>query len=356
MLLAVLSCGLLLAAVWRQRRATGHPLGDVLLLGWAKAYARLWHGCRVNRAAGLPPSGPAILVANHTCSADPAFIAAGCERALGFLVAQKYFRIPVAHAILRYLGCVPVRRDGRDWVALRRALGRLREGRVICIYPEGGLTGAVRGRTGRGKAGVTWLALRSGVPLIPLRIDGGPRTHHLLRAWLRPSRGVRVTYGTPIDLPALAGRRLDRRTLEAAHAAVMRRLTSLSWNAREAVAMTTAAQEKLTQKHCVPCEGGVQPLTPERVRELLGRVSGWRLTAGDKAVRREWRVKDFATALDFFQRIGRIAEAEDHHPDLHLTGYRNVAVELSTHAVDGLTENDFILAAKIDELPVELKG
>jgi 4a-hydroxytetrahydrobiopterin dehydratase len=60
-------------------------------------------------------------------------------------------------------------------------------------------------------------------------------------------------------------------------------------------------------------------------------------------------------ALDFFNRIGAIAEAEDHHPDLHVVGYRNVTIELWTHAVNGLTENDFILAAKIDQLPVELK-
>jgi 4a-hydroxytetrahydrobiopterin dehydratase len=119
--------------------------------------------------------------------------------------------------------------------------------------------------------------------------------------------------------------------------------------------MTPATQEKLTQKHCVSCEGGIPPLAPERIQTLLGEVPGWRLTAGDKAIRREWRVKDFATALDFFQRVGQVAEAEDHHPDLHLTGYRNVAIEIATHAVGGLTENDFILAAKIDELPVELK-
>jgi 4a-hydroxytetrahydrobiopterin dehydratase len=118
--------------------------------------------------------------------------------------------------------------------------------------------------------------------------------------------------------------------------------------------MTTTACE-LTRKHCVPCEGGVPPLAPEQVRDDLPAVPQWRLTPDGKRLRREWRVKDFATALDFFIRIGRIAEAEDHHPDLHLTGYRQVAVEVSTHAVGGLTENDFILAAKIDTLPVELK-
>jgi 4a-hydroxytetrahydrobiopterin dehydratase len=84
-------------------------------------------------------------------------------------------------------------------------------------------------------------------------------------------------------------------------------------------------------------------------------VPQWRLSDDGKRIRRDWRVKDFATALDFFRRVGEVAESEDHHPDLHLTGYRNVVLELSTHAVGGLTENDFILAAKIDQLPVELK-
>jgi 4a-hydroxytetrahydrobiopterin dehydratase len=118
--------------------------------------------------------------------------------------------------------------------------------------------------------------------------------------------------------------------------------------------MTTTASQ-LTGKHCQSCEGGVPRLTPELVQALGHEVPAWKLTADGKALRREWRVKDFATALDFFQRVGQIAEREDHHPDLHLTGYRNIAIELSTHALGGLSENDFILAAKIDELPVELK-
>ena len=116
-----------------------------------------------------------------------------------------------------------------------------------------------------------------------------------------------------------------------------------------------ATATDLTRKRCRPCEGGVPPLTPDQVREHLPAVPDWKLTADGKRLRREWRVQDFATALDFFHRVGRIAEDEDHHPDLHLTGYRNVAIELSTHAVGGLSENDFILAAKIDTLPVELK-
>jgi 4a-hydroxytetrahydrobiopterin dehydratase len=118
--------------------------------------------------------------------------------------------------------------------------------------------------------------------------------------------------------------------------------------------MTTSSSD-LSRKRCVPCEGGIPPLPADQVRTLLADVPDWKLTEDGKRIRREWRVKDFATALDFFRRVGDIAEDEGHHPDLHLVGYRNVAVELWTHAVNGLTENDFILAAKIDRLPVDLK-
>jgi 4a-hydroxytetrahydrobiopterin dehydratase len=111
----------------------------------------------------------------------------------------------------------------------------------------------------------------------------------------------------------------------------------------------------LTCKKCRPCEGGVPPLSKAEIDQLLPGVPQWRLTADGQRIRREWRVQDFSTALDFFNRVGRIAEDEDHHPDLHLVGYRNVAIELWTHAVGGLSENDFILAAKIDQLPVALK-
>jgi 4a-hydroxytetrahydrobiopterin dehydratase len=111
----------------------------------------------------------------------------------------------------------------------------------------------------------------------------------------------------------------------------------------------------LAGKRCQPCEGGVPPLSPEQIREHLAALPEWKLTADGQRIRREWRVKNFLTALDFFNRIGHIAEEENHHPDLHLTNYRQVAVELWTHAIGGLSENDFILASKIDKLPVELK-
>jgi 4a-hydroxytetrahydrobiopterin dehydratase len=116
-----------------------------------------------------------------------------------------------------------------------------------------------------------------------------------------------------------------------------------------------SASNTLARKHCTPCEGGTPALPPDRAVALLAEVPGWTRAADGRRIRREWKVRDFAAGMEFFRRVAEVAEAEDHHPDLHLTDYRQVAIELSTHATGGLTENDFILAAKINELPVELK-
>ena len=109
------------------------------------------------------------------------------------------------------------------------------------------------------------------------------------------------------------------------------------------------AQPPLAQRKCKPCEGGTEPLPPSAAQQLLEDVTGWELVDG-KSIRKTVRCQDFLDAVSVIQRIAPIAEAEDHHPDLHLTGYRRLTIELSTHAIGGLSENDFILAAKIDAL------
>ena len=113
--------------------------------------------------------------------------------------------------------------------------------------------------------------------------------------------------------------------------------------------------DDLTRRQCVPCEGGIDPLDPAAAASLLGQVAGWAAVAGGRAIRREWTARNFASAVHFLDEVAALAEAEGHHPDFHLTGYRQVAIELTTHAVGGLTENDFILAAKIDAIPIEIK-
>jgi 4a-hydroxytetrahydrobiopterin dehydratase len=119
--------------------------------------------------------------------------------------------------------------------------------------------------------------------------------------------------------------------------------------------MQTQTPEQLASKKCLPCEGGVEPYTLDDAKEQLKRLSGWQLTHDGQRIRKNWTVKNFMAGMRFFNEDARVAEEDNHHPDLHLEGYRNVWIELWTHAIGGLSENDFILAAKIDQLPVELK-
>ena len=119
--------------------------------------------------------------------------------------------------------------------------------------------------------------------------------------------------------------------------------------------METQTAEQLTQKKCVPCEGGVPKYTPDEAKSQLEKLSGWRLTHDGQRIRKDWVVKNFMAGIDFFSRVAEVAEDDGHHPDLHLEGYRNAWIELYTHAIGGLSENDFILAAKIDDLPIRLK-
>lgn len=104
--------------------------------------------------------------------------------------------------------------------------------------------------------------------------------------------------------------------------------------------------EDLAARRCTACRRGTPPLSPEAAASLLPGVPGWTVEEG-RRLRREFRFPDFRRALEFVDRVGALAEAEGHHPDLHLSWGR-VGVVLWTHAAGGLTENDFILAAKID--------
>jgi len=119
--------------------------------------------------------------------------------------------------------------------------------------------------------------------------------------------------------------------------------------------MQTQTAEELVAKKCKPCEGGVDPCSLDEARSQLATLAGWSLTHDGKRIRKDWTVKNFMAGIDFFNQVGKIAEEDGHHPDLHLEGYRNVWIELWTHAIGGLSENDFILAAKIDQLPIDVK-
>ncbi len=119
--------------------------------------------------------------------------------------------------------------------------------------------------------------------------------------------------------------------------------------------MSALSHEQLVQKKCAPCEGGVEPLSREQAEEQLRQVDGWSLARDGQSIRRDWTARNFMAAIEFFNKLAALAEDEGHHPDLHLQGYRQVSVELTTHAIGGLSENDFILAAKINQIPIQVK-
>ena len=120
--------------------------------------------------------------------------------------------------------------------------------------------------------------------------------------------------------------------------------------------MTASKADDLRKKKCVPCEGGATPLSKEKSLEILSDLKDWQLSSDAKSIHCDYLMKNFMSAIELIHAIAPVAEAEDHHPDIHLTGYRKLRIELSTHAIGGLSENDFILAAKIDYLPKKLKS
>lgn len=104
----------------------------------------------------------------------------------------------------------------------------------------------------------------------------------------------------------------------------------------------------LVDQKCVPCEGGIDPMTKSDAEAMMDfHLRGWTLSKDAKFISKKYSFKDFARALAFVNKIGKIAESEGHHPDIEL-GWGRVKVTLTTHAIGGLSQNDFILAAKID--------
>ena len=108
----------------------------------------------------------------------------------------------------------------------------------------------------------------------------------------------------------------------------------------------------LLGRRCKPCEGGVPALGPEEVDRLLGEIAGWEASTEKKEIERTYRFGRYPETIAFVNAIAWIAERENHHPDLEV-GVRSCRVRLSTHAIGGLSENDFIVAAKIEQLLVD---
>ena len=165
----------------------------------------LWYRQRRVGECTVPKTGPVVITANHTCSADPLMICAGCQyRKISFMIAREYADLPVFGWFVRAIECIPVRRDGRDVAATKQALRHLRLGKALAVFIEGRIPAP--GEVAALKDGVAMLALRSGAPVIPCHISGTVYRNSVLGG-LFARHKVRIRFGPPVDLGDLSGRR-----------------------------------------------------------------------------------------------------------------------------------------------------
>jgi 4a-hydroxytetrahydrobiopterin dehydratase len=108
--------------------------------------------------------------------------------------------------------------------------------------------------------------------------------------------------------------------------------------------------DELLAKHCIEREKGTPTLTPAEVAELLNLVPGWQVSEDGTTLQWQKRLAHFSAAVNFVNRLAEVCEEQDHHPDVHIYNYRWVGLDFSTHSIGGLSENDFIMAAKVNQL------
>ena len=187
-------------------RREGREVWGVLEgLWWVnRFYTGFWHRLEVVNQAPLPLDGSAILISNHTCGIDHLILQAGTRRVLGFMVAQEYYDHKLYGPFCKVIGCIPVKRDGKDSAAVRAAMKAVRDGRVLPIFPEG----RINPHSGRDflepKSGAAFMAMRAKVPVIPAYIQGTPATSNIGRSLGTPSH-ARLMFGAPVDLSDLEG-------------------------------------------------------------------------------------------------------------------------------------------------------
>ncbi len=195
-----------------------------------------WRFQRIGRST-VPRTGPVLVTANHTCSADPLFLSAAASyRPISFLVAAEYAHWPIVRFFLRLVECIPVKRNSRDSEATKQAIRHLRNGKAVGIFIEGGIVGP--GEVHRPKDGVAMLALRTGAPVIPAYISGV--TYHKNVVWgLLIRHRARVRFGLPVDLSEFQAGDRNRDSVRAA--------TNKIYAAVQALAPDSEPLEKLDE-------------------------------------------------------------------------------------------------------------
>src|SRR5262245_57835190 len=192
---------LAVAVVWliyHDWRHGGYRLSVYLAFRALWLFCKLWHGVRPRGPDPLPAAGPAIVISNHTSPADPAFLQCATSRVISFLMAREYYDIRWLRPVFHLSDPILVTRTGHDAAALRATLRALKEGRIVGIFPEGGIhldPNSLR----EAKLGTAMIALSSRAPVIPVFIDRKVHSNRLLGGLLRPAH-ARVYFGSVIDL------------------------------------------------------------------------------------------------------------------------------------------------------------
>ncbi len=174
--------------------------------------ARLLFRVEVRGAEHVPPTGTAMIVANHSSVLDPPIVGAVAPRPLHFMAKAELFSIPLLGRLIRAVNARPVRREGADARALREALRILESGHALLVFPEG--TRGPEGVLREGKAGAGMLALLSGAPVVPAYVEGTWRALPRGRVLPRPVK-VRVSFGAPLSFAKVEGAHRKERYLEA---------------------------------------------------------------------------------------------------------------------------------------------
>ena len=189
-------------------------------------YCRWWQRLRREGPCTIPPQGPVILVANHTCGVDPLLLVASIpHRVPAFLIGEEFYDIPLARHVVRMIECIPVKRDGQDAAGVKAALRHLKQGKLLGIFIEGRIPEP--DEVLPAKDGAAMLALRSGALVVPAHISGTGWHRTLTGSFLRRHHAV-VRFGQPVNLRELAGRKADKEMLGGISALLLQRIRDLA--------------------------------------------------------------------------------------------------------------------------------
>ena len=186
----------------RVAQGRDQPVILSLFLGLNRIFCKLMFGVTPPVSPPLPPSGPALLVSDHSSLTDPLVLLATANRPIRFLMAREFYDIPSLRWLFKSAGTIPISRGRSEIAPIRAMLHALAEGDVVGVFPEGGI---VEHRKDEGYQGIGYVALKSGAPIVPVSITWDrPRPLTLLRAMLQPARAT-VLYGRPLVMTTEAG-------------------------------------------------------------------------------------------------------------------------------------------------------